>query len=153
MHPSLFYFQYLHSVYIFIYVCIGNLRRSISFEYDYLIVAPWHKTSPRVWSILIIGRLNETFKLTLPIWYVQMKNNRSIISSSINKDFSFEKVSSVLLFSGRSDLNDMWIWLFNVCFKYLTKSVYNGFIATIQKYLIQIDIRVKINISIECLFF
>lgn len=41
---------------------------------------------------------------------------------------------------------------FHLCFISMTESIYKGFTAMILIYFIQINIRIKINISIECLF-
>lgn len=45
------------------------------------------------------------------------------------------------------------LWLFHLLIKSMTKSVFYGFKATIQKYFVRINIKINKTVSIECLFF
>lgn len=68
------------------------------------------------------------------------------------KSFS-GRVGTILLTAKTHYKHTCIFMLFHLLFISMTKSVYNDFKATIQKYTIQINIKMKIKISIKYVFF
>lgn len=81
-----------------------------------------------------------------------LKNNRKIISIWSQKEFFRQRFGTILLTAKTHYKHTCIFMLFHLIFISMTKSVYNDFKATIQKYTIQINIKMKIKISIKYVF-